>query len=91
MTLGRNRRIDNPVLPGDFSDKVITTQRAAFAASKGPVFAYCASGNRSSVVWALAQAGRLSTDDLIAIPARYGYNLEPLRAQLDALAAQSQA
>jgi len=61
------------------------------AAAQTPVFAYCASGNRSSVVWALAQAGRLSTDDLIAIPARYGYNLEPLRAQLDALAAQSQA
>ena len=32
----------------------------------GPVFAYCASGNRSSVVWALTQAGKVPADDLIA-------------------------
>jgi uncharacterized protein (TIGR01244 family) len=76
--------VDNPVLPGDFSDKVITTQRAAFAASKGPVFAYCASGNRSSCVWALMQGGQRPTDELIATAARFGYNLEGLRARIDA-------
>jgi uncharacterized protein (TIGR01244 family) len=76
--------VDNPVLPGDFSDKVITTQRAAFAASKGPVFAYCASGNRSSCVWALMHAGQRPTDELIATAARFGYNLEALRGLIDA-------
>lgn len=76
--------VDNPVLPGDFSDKVITTQRAAIAASKGPVFAYCASGNRSSCVWALMQGGQRPTDELIATAARFGYNLEGLRARIDA-------
>lgn len=83
--------VANPVIGGAITMANVTTQAEVFAAAQTPVFAYCASGNRSSVVWALAQAGRLSTDDLIAIPARYGYNLEPLRAQLDALAAQSQA
>ena len=48
----------------------------------GPVFAYCASGNRSSVVWALTQAGKVPADDLIATAARWGYNLEPIRPQL---------
>ena len=83
--------VANPVIGGAITMANVTTQAEVLAVAQTPVFAYCASGNRSSVVWALAQAGRLSTDDLIAIPARYGYNLEPLRAQLDALAAQSQA
>lgn len=83
--------VANPVIGGAITMANVTTQAEVLAAAQTPVFAYCASGNRSSVVWALAQAGRLSTDDLIAIPACYGYNLEPLRAQLDALAAQSQA
>jgi len=83
--------VANPVIGGAITMANVTTQAEVLAAAQTPVFAYCASGNRSSVVWALAQAGRLSTDDLIAVPARYGYNLEPLRAQLDALAAQSQA
>jgi sulfide:quinone oxidoreductase len=54
----------------------------------GPVLAYCASGNRSSVVWALAHAGKRPTDELIAIPARFGYQLEGLRGQIEALARQ---
>jgi uncharacterized protein (TIGR01244 family) len=62
----------------------VAAQARAMAAAGGPVFAYCASGNRSSIVWALANAGRMPTDDLIAIPARFGYQLEPLRAQIDA-------
>ena len=54
----------------------------------GPVLAYCASGNRSSVVWALSQAGQLPVEDLIAIPARHGYQLEHLRPQLETLSRQ---
>jgi uncharacterized protein (TIGR01244 family) len=76
--------VDNPVLPGDFSDKVISTQRDAIAAAKGPVFAYCASGNRSSCVWALMQGGQRPTDELIATAARFGYNLEGLRDRIEA-------
>ncbi len=76
--------VDNPVLPGDFSDKVISTQREAIAAAKGPVFAYCASGNRSSCVWALMQGGQRPTDELIATAARFGYNLEGLRDRIEA-------
>lgn len=76
--------VNNPVLPGDFSENVIRTQKAAVAASTGPVLAYCASGNRSSCVWALMQSGIRPTDELIAIPARFGYNLEGLRGRIEA-------
>ncbi|MCB2127551.1 MAG: TIGR01244 family phosphatase [Rhodobacteraceae bacterium] len=78
--------IVNPVIGGAITLENVDRQRDAIASSSGPVLAYCASGNRSSIVWALSQAGRLSTDDLIATPARWGYNLEPFRNSIDDLA-----
>ncbi|EEW25565.1 TIGR01244 family sulfur transferase [Rhodobacter ferrooxidans] len=75
-----------PLVPGGITAADVAAQRAAMDASKGPVFAYCASGNRCSVVWALAHAGRMPTDELIGLPARFGYQLEGLRSHLEALA-----
>jgi uncharacterized protein (TIGR01244 family) len=78
--------IANPFSSGMQTMENVTAQRAAIDAAPGPVFAYCASGNRCSVVWALAMAGRMPTDELIARPARYGYRLDHLRAVIDSLA-----
>jgi uncharacterized protein (TIGR01244 family) len=78
----------NPVIGGALTMENVTVQRAAIAATSGPVLAYCASGNRSSVVWALSQAGTRPTEELIGLPARFGYQLEHLRGQIDALAAE---
>jgi uncharacterized protein (TIGR01244 family) len=80
------RFVVNPVIGGAITMDNVQKQAEAIAASAGPVFAYCASGNRSSIVWALAHAGQMPVDDLIATPARFGYNLEPMRAQLETLA-----
>lgn len=71
----------NPVTPGQMNEGNVAEQAKALA-GQGPTFAYCASGNRSSQVWALARAGRDSADALIAAGARFGYNLEPLRDRL---------
>ncbi len=76
----------NPLIPGGFTPENIAVQAAAVAEAPGPVFAYCASGNRSSIVWAMMNAGKLPTDDLIAIPARFGYRLDQFRPTLDAMA-----
>lgn len=78
--------VANPVISGMLTEDNVTAQARAIAAAQGPVLAYCASGNRSSVIWALAHAGRLPVDDLIGLPARHGYQLEWLRAQLTAMA-----
>lgn len=72
----------NPVIGGAMTPENVATQRAAIEGASGPVFAYCASGNRSSVVWALAHAGTRPADELIGIPARFGYQLEHLRPLL---------
>lgn len=78
--------VANPVIGGALTFDNVTAQKAAIDAAGGPVFAYCASGNRSSIVWALAHAGAVPSDELIATAARFGYNLEPYRGQIDALA-----
>jgi uncharacterized protein (TIGR01244 family) len=77
----------NPIIGGALTEANVTAQAAAISAASGPVLAYCASGNRSSVVWALASSGSMPVDDLIGIPARFGYQLEHLRPQLITLAA----
>ena len=78
--------VDNPFRHGSLTLDQVIAQREAIAASDGPVLAYCASGNRCSILWALGEAGRLSTDDIIARAAEAGYQLEGLRSQIDALA-----
>lgn len=76
----------NPVIGGAITMDNVTTQGAAIAAARGPVLAYCASGNRSSIVWALSQAGKMPTAELIQRPAQYGYMLEAFRPTLESLA-----
>jgi uncharacterized protein (TIGR01244 family) len=78
--------VANPVIGGALTMENVTAQRAAIDAAPGPVLAYCASGNRSSVVWALAMAGRRPVDELVGLPAQHGYQLDHLRPQIEALA-----
>ncbi len=61
----------------------------AIAASKGPVLAYCASGTRSTIAWALGQAGQRDADDIITAARAGGYDIEGMRPTLDQIAAQA--
>ena len=76
----------NPVVPGQLTMENVETQRAVIDGATAPVLAYCASGNRSSIVWALANAGRVPTDDLIAAGAKHGYQLAQFRELIERLA-----
>lgn len=78
--------IDNPMAGGALTRAHIDAQRAAIDGATGPVLAYCASGNRSTILWALASAGRQPTDALIAAGARYGYQTGQFRDLIDRLA-----
>ena len=82
------RFVVNPVYPGEFTPDLVARQREAVEAAGGPVLAYCASGNRSTVVWELMNAGQIPTDAMLTIAARNGYNHEPLRALIEAFARQ---
>lgn len=67
----------------------IARQADLVAAADGPVLAYCASGTRSSVIWALGQAGTQSTDDILNSVTQAGYDLSGLRPTLEALSQKS--
>ncbi|MDO5621388.1 MAG: TIGR01244 family sulfur transferase [Paracoccus sp. (in: a-proteobacteria)] len=53
----------------------------------GPTLAYCRSGNRSTVLWALSQAGKRPKAEMMEIAARAGYDLSGIGPMIDALAA----
>jgi uncharacterized protein (TIGR01244 family) len=78
--------VDIPVSHQTLNLGMVDAQFATMKASEGPVFAYCASGNRSSIVWCLGQAGKMPVDEIIAAVARAGYDQSALRPQLEALA-----
>ena len=80
------RFVMNPLSHGSLTMDHSETQGRALSEAEGPVFAYCASGNRSSILWALSQAGKVPTDDLVEAGARAGYHLEMIRPQIDQLA-----
>ncbi len=61
----------------------VALQRQLAESCGGPVLAYCASGTRCSVVWALGQCDRMSTDDILDATTKAGYALENLRPTLD--------
>ncbi len=65
---------------------MVTTQGDTLAKADGPVFAWCRSGTRSTIVWALSQAGQQPTDALVQAAADAGYDLSGVRGQIDALA-----
>ncbi len=67
----------------------IAAQSALITGAEGPVLAYCASGTRSTIIWALGAAGDTPSDEIIASAAKGGYDLAGLRPTLEALAAQA--
>ena len=62
----------------------IAKQDAIVAASDGPVLAYCASGTRCTVIWALARAAEgMPADEILKTAAEAGYDLSGLRPRLE--------
>ncbi len=64
----------------------VARQRDLIRAAPGPVLAYCASGTRCSVVWALGQAASMDIDDILASTRAAGYQLDKLRPTLEQFA-----
>ncbi|SFP72863.1 TIGR01244 family sulfur transferase [Tranquillimonas alkanivorans] len=76
----------NPVTNGAMTADNIETQGRVLDEAGGPVFAYCRSGTRSTIVWALSQAGERPVDDIIAEAGHAGYDLAGMRPQIEAFA-----
>lgn len=63
----------------------VAAHRDAIDGASGAVLAYCASGTRSTVVWALGQAQAMETDEILGKARAAGYQLDGLRPTLEAM------
>lgn len=75
-----------PFVPGQITPDMVKAQAEALALP-GRKIAYCRSGNRSAVLWALTRAGQVATAELIDTAAQAGYDLSGVRPLIDSLAA----
>jgi sulfide:quinone oxidoreductase len=71
-----------PVTASKFTDADVQTFRDALERLPKPIAAFCGTGTRSTLLWALANEASLTVDERIVIAARGGYDLEPFRALL---------
>ena len=63
-----------PFTPGHITPELIQGFGAALEGQK-PAVAFCRSGNRSTVLWALSQADKQSEAELLSTAASAGYDL----------------
>jgi uncharacterized protein (TIGR01244 family) len=62
---------------------------AALNSTQGKTLAYCRSGTRSTLLWALAQAKNGISPEEIALAAmKAGYDVSPVRPMLDMLSSK---
>jgi uncharacterized protein (TIGR01244 family) len=78
-----------PITHAGFGEAQVEAMQSALDEAEGPVLAYCRSGTRSTLLWALAEArhGR-DPDELASAAQAAGYDLSPVRAAMDMLAAR---
>lgn len=72
-----------PVNGSAISDEDVDQFAANIESLPQPVLAYCRTGTRCTVLWALSEAGKRPTDEILAIASAAGYALEPLRPRLE--------
>lgn len=79
-----------PVTHAGFSETQVSAMVDALAEAKGPVLAYCRSGTRSTLLWALAEASKgADPDRLTEQAAAAGYDISPVRPLMDMLKARA--
>lgn len=79
-----------PVVASQIDAADIRAFREALERLPKPIAAFCRTGTRSTLLWALANEACLTADERIEIAAKQGYDLEPFRALLSQEAANAQ-
>ena len=79
-----------PVTHAGFSEAQVAALAQALQEAPGPVLAYCRSGTRSTLLWALAEASKgADPAALSSQAAQAGYDISPIRTMVDVLAAKA--
>ena len=74
---------DQPLTHQTMTPENVARNRELGAATDDVILAYCASGTRSTIAWALGQAGNVPADEIVETAKSAGYDIENLRPALD--------
>ena len=79
-----------PVTHAGFSEPQVVAMAKALEGADGPVLAYCRSGTRSTLLWALSEASQGGDPDALTnMAAKAGYDVSPVRPLMDMLKARA--
>ena len=73
-----------PVVASQIDDQDIGTFGQALLDLPKPIFAFCRTGTRSTLLWALANNDQLTTEERLRLAAAHGYDISGFRAKLEA-------
>jgi uncharacterized protein (TIGR01244 family) len=72
-----------PVVPGQIGADDVKRFAEALRDLPTPIAAFCRTGTRSAMLWALANPDGLSVDERVAVAAAQGYDLASLRERME--------
>ncbi|MFM5914025.1 MAG: TIGR01244 family sulfur transferase [Chakrabartia godavariana] len=79
-----------PITHSGFSQPQVDAMVAALESARGKILAYCRSGTRSTLLWALAESAQGGDPDALTnMAAKAGYDVGPVRPLMDMLKAQA--
>jgi len=70
--------VHQPVIGGQISQNDIDQFSDYYDEAEKPIFAYCRTGTRSSMLWALSESGKRPIDEILKLTSSAGYNLTNL-------------
>ena len=70
--------IHQPVVGGQISQNDVDQFSDYYDNAEKPIFAYCRTGTRSSMLWALSESGKRPVDEILQLTSAAGYNLSNL-------------
>ena len=74
-----------PVVASQIDDEDIAAFAAALRDLPTPIAAFCRTGTRAALLWALANEVSLTADERLRIAAAQGFDLAPFRARIEQL------
>jgi len=72
-----------PVLPTQITDQDVDAFKTLLASADGPVLAHCGTGMRATVLWALANAGSMDTQEILHKAASAGFDLSRVAPRIE--------
>jgi len=79
-----------PITHSGFSQPQVMAMVEALHGAQGKILAYCRSGTRSTLLWALAESAQGGDPDALTnMAAKAGYDVSPVRPLMDMLKAQA--